>query len=202
MLMTDKPRRRDLLLTLLSLPVLGAASDKPNSVFKSGVFEPPRMAPEFTLNGSDGAPLTLSSHRGKVVALAFGFTYCQKVCPVTLAKLAQVSQGLGAAARELQVVFVTVDPERDTVGRLREFLGFFHPTFLGATGEKARLEALREAYGVSASRVTSENEKLGYEVHHSSSVYLIDRAGLLRLLVPFGKSSEDILHDVQLLLKK
>ena len=191
-----------LLALLLSLPLAAAASDEPSPDFKSGVFDPPRMAPDFALDGSNGAALTLSAHRGKVVALAFGFTYCPRVCPVTLAKLAQVSTKLGPLASELQVLFVTVDPERDTPARLLEFLSFFNPAFLGGTGEKAKLEALRQAYGVSATRVVSDNAKLGYEMHHSASIYLIDREGKLRLLVPFGKSVDDILHDVQLLLKK
>jgi protein SCO1 len=190
-----------LLLLLLSLPFPVAANDAPSTGFKSGVFDPPRAAPDFTLDGSKGTALTLSAYRGKIVALAFGFTHCPRICPVTLANLAQVSKKLGPSASELQVMFVTVDPERDTPARLREFLDFFNPAFVGGTGEKAKLEALRQAYGVTATRAVSDNKKLGYEVHHSSSIYLIDREGKLRLLVPFGKSVDDIAHDVQLLLK-
>ena len=198
-----KSRALSLLLLLPALLASSAAiADEPSSDFKSGVFEPPRMAPDFQLQGSNDAPLRLSTYRGKVVALAFGFTYCPRICPVTLAHLAQVSEKLGASASELQVIFVTVDPDRDTPARLREFLGFFNPAYLGGTGDKAQLEALRQAYGVTATRADSENKKLAYEVHHSSSIYLIDRQGQLRLLVPFGKSAEDILHDVNLLLKK
>jgi len=198
-----KIQRLTLLLTLLlAWPLQAIAGDEPSPGFKSGVFDPPRLAPDFTLDGSNDAPLTLSAYRGKVVALAFGFSYCPRICPVTLAKLAQVSSKLGASANELQVLFVTVDPDRDTPARLREFLSFFNPAYLGGTGEKAKLEALRQLYGVSATRAVSDNAKLGYEVHHSASIYLIDREGKLRLLVPFGKSVDDILHDVQLLLKK
>jgi protein SCO1 len=193
---------RVLLLVLLLLPIEVAADSTQAASFKSGVFEPPRAAPDFELLGSNGGKLKLSTYRGKVVALAFGFTHCPRICPVTLANLAQASKKLGAAAGGLQVVFVTVDPERDNPARLREFLDLFNPAFLGATGGKAELEAVRTAYGVIATRAASENPQLGYEVHHSSSIYLIDREGKLRLLVPFGKSADDILHDVKLLLHR
>src|SRR4051812_26970666 len=88
--------------------------------FKKGTFDPPRAAPDFTLQGSNGAALTLHQYRGKVVALAFGFTHCARVCPFTLANLARVSQELGVAAQDFQVMFVTVDPERDSRERLRD----------------------------------------------------------------------------------
>jgi protein SCO1/2 len=170
--------------------------------FRSGVFDPPRAAPDFTLAGSNGAPVKLGQYKGKVVALAFGFTYCQKVCPVTLAKLAEVFKQLGPAGKDLQVVFVSVDPERDTPERMREFLGFFGPRFMGATGSQEALDAARDAYGILATKVKSEDKRLGYEVHHSSSVHLIDRQGRLRLLFPFGKPADDLRHDVELLLKE
>jgi protein SCO1 len=190
------------LLLIPPLLLLAVANkSQPGGGFKSGIFEPPRAAPDFELRGSNGSALSLKAYRGKVVALAFGFSHCPRICPVTLAKLAEVSQRLGASATDLQVIFITVDPERDSPARLREFLDFFNPKFIGATGDETKLEALHKAYGVTATRAISENEKLGYEVHHSSSIYLIDRQGSLRLLVPFGKSADDILHDVKVLLE-
>ena len=92
---------------------------------KSGVFEPPRAAPEIALPASTGKPFKLSSLRGKVVVLEFGYTHCPYVCPVSLASLAQARAQLGAAAADVQVVFVTVDPERDTAGHLRTYLAKF-----------------------------------------------------------------------------
>jgi protein SCO1/2 len=183
---------------LLSLHPALAGED---AAFKSGVFDPPRMAPDFELQGSHGAPVSLSQFRGKVVILEFGFTHCPGVCPVTLANLARVFEKLGAASAEVQLVFVTVDPERDSPQRLREFLSFFNPAFVGTTGTAQQLEAVRQAYGVTATRAPSANKKLGYEVHHSSSIYLIDRAGKLRLQTPFGKPVDDIVHDLRLLLR-
>jgi protein SCO1/2 len=121
---------------------------------------------------------------------------------VTLANLSEAFKKLGPAASDVQVIFVSVDPDRDTPDRLREYLQFFNPTFLGATGKKGQIDAVRQAYGVFADRTPSENKKLGYEVHHSSSIFLIDREGKLRVLVPFGRSPQAILNDVNLLLKK
>jgi protein SCO1/2 len=100
------------------------------------------------------------------------------------------------------VLFITVDPERDTPERLREFVTFFNPTFVGATGDAGQLDAVREAYGVVARKAVSENKKLGYEVHHSSSLYVIDREGKLRLLMPFAETAADVVHDLKLLLAK
>ena len=177
-----------------------AVTAQPAPAFRAGVFEPPRAAPPFELPGSTGAPVRLSDYRGKVVALAFGFTYCPRICPVTLANLARVFEKLGAAASDVQVVFVSVDPERDTPERMREFLSFFNPGFLGATGTPQQLEAVRNEFGVSANKAVSAVKKLGYEVHHSSFVYLIDRKGQLRLLMPFGKTADDLEHDIRLLL--
>ena len=188
------------LLVLLAVPPAAGAAE--GATFRAGVFDPPRPAPEFELPGSNGSPVTLGKYRGKVVALAFGFTYCPRICPVTLANLARVFEKLGPAATDVQVLFVSVDPERDTPQRMHEYLSFFNPTFVGATGTPQQLEAVQREFGISARRAISEDRKLGYEVHHSSFVYLIDRDGRLRLLMPFGKTADDLAHDIGLLLKQ
>ena len=166
---------------------------------KAGVFSPPAPAPEFALRGSDGVELNLARYRGKVVALFFGFTHCPEVCPVTLATLAQVRKNLGANVDALQVVYVTVDPERDSVERLKAHLANFDAGFVGGTGKPEALAALRKHYGVVANKVKTARD---YGVDHSSSVFLIDREGKLRAMMPYGHSAADYVHDVQLLLKK
>ena len=98
---------------------------------KAGVFEPPRMAPELALRGSDGTALNLSRYRGKLVLLSFGCTSCTEVCPVTLA---QARKALGAAGVAVQVVYVKVDPERDDPQRMKTWLDAFDPSFIGGTG--------------------------------------------------------------------
>lgn len=177
--------------------VVQAADDK----LKAGVFDPPRAAPDFSLDGSDGGELRLSRYRGKVVALGFGFSHCPEICPTTLAKLARAQKKLGAGAREFQVVYVTVDPERDSPERLRAFLAAFDPGFIGGTGTPEQLGKVRDAYGIFAARKMGK-DPARYAVDHSSFVYLIDREGSLRALVPYGRSADDIAHDVAILLRK
>jgi protein SCO1/2 len=187
--------RRSLALLLLLLAAAAAgAADAP--ALKAGVFDPPRAAPDFSLRGSDGAELRLSRHRGKVVALAFGFTSCPDVCPVTLATLTEARKKLAAAGTDLQVVYVTVDPERDDAERMRSYLASFDPSFVGGTGAPEQLEAVRKEYGILAEKVKTA---AGYAVAHSSSIFLIDREGRLRALMPYGHPADDFVHDVQIL---
>ena len=136
-------------LALFCLAFLADAAEGPG--LRSGAFEPPRMAPDFALRGSDGSELKLSRYRGKVVALGFGYTHCPGVCPTTLAFLAEARKKLGAAGKELQIVYVTVDPERDTADHLKTFLASFDPTFVGATGTAAQLAEVRKEYDVTVS---------------------------------------------------
>jgi protein SCO1/2 len=168
---------------------------------RSGTFDPPRDAPAFSLDGSTGSKLSLHDYLGKVVIVEFGYTYCEEVCPITLAHLTAAYKKLGNAARDVQLIYVTVDPERDNPERLREHLTAFNPTFLGATGTPDELQAVQKAYGVVARHVVSKNQALPYAVDHSSSLYLVDRQGKLRGLVPFGTPVDDIVHDLDFLLK-
>ena len=169
---------------------------------KAGVFDPPRMAPDFTLRGSNGADVRLSQYRGKVVVLGFGYTNCPDVCPTTLAGLAAARKKMGAAGNELQVIYLTVDPERDTPERLHQYLATFDPGFMGATGTLEQMAAVRKGYGISAVKKPFDAPLTGYSVHHSSYIYLIDRQGRLRGLMPFGRTVDDIVHDAKSLLKK
>lgn len=166
-------------------------------VLKSGVFNPAREAPDFSVRGSDGTNLTLSRYRGKVVLLGFGYTHCANVCPVTLAVLAQARRKLGALGEQVQVIYLTVDPERDNAERLKQYLAAFDPTFVGGTGTAAQMAAVRASYGVTAQKVGSGDD---YGVAHSSFVYLITRDGKLRALMPFGHKADDYVHDISILL--
>jgi protein SCO1 len=186
------------LLPFFAFPVSVIAAEPE---LKSGVFSPPRMAPDFSLPASDGTELKLNRYRGKVVALGFGYTSCPDVCPTTLAELAAVRKKLGPAGQDLQVVYVTVDPERDTAAVLRTYLTAFDPTFVGVTGTPAQLADLRKAYGIVANKVPIAGTN-SYLVHHSSFIYLIDRDGSLRAMSPYGRNVDDVASDVRALLKK
>ncbi len=189
-------------LFLLLAPVLFLASTAHAATgqLKSGVFDPPRLAPEFTMQSSQGGDFKLKQTRGKLVVLGFGFTHCTEVCPVTLANLAQVRKKLGDLANEMQVVYVTVDPANDPPARMNEYLRLFDASFIGATGTEAQLAAVQKEYGIVATKATGKKGEA--QVHHSSYLYLIDRTGYLRALVPFGKSSDDIVHDIKILLQE
>jgi protein SCO1/2 len=192
-----------LLLALVALGTYFAFPRTPRAEqgLRSGTFDPPREAPGFSLDGSNGRKLGPRDHLGQVVIVEFGYTYCQEVCPVTLAHLTEVYKKLGSEARDVQLIYVTVDPARDNPERLREHLAFYNPSFLGATGTPDELQAVQKAYGVVAKQVVSPNPALGYAVDHSSSLYLVDRQGKLRGLVPFGTPVDDIVHDLEFLLK-
>ncbi len=188
-----------LLLVLMPLLILASAANAQIETLKSGVFDPPRLAPEFVLQSSQGGELKMSQMRGKLVVLGFGFTHCTEVCPVTLANLAQTRKKLGDLADKVQVLYVTVDPEQDTPARLKEYLAIFDPGFIGLTGTDAQLAVVQKEYGIVAAKALGKKGEA--QVHHSSYIYLIDPSGYLRALVPFGKSSDDIAHDIKILLK-
>ena len=187
------------IVALLALLALSATLLTAQAVpaLKAGVFEPPRQAPEFSLRGSDGADLTLARYRGKLVLMSFGFTNCAAVCPTTLATLAQARQALGPQAGAVQVVFVTVDPERDDAARMKAYLAAFDPSFVGGSGKPEVLAAMRKNYGVVANKVPMTS---GYAVDHTSSIFLIDRDGKLRAMMPYGRDAKDFVHDIKLLL--
>jgi protein SCO1/2 len=187
--------RRRLLLTLaLAVPSAWGATP----ALKAGVFEPPQAAPELGLQSTRGGELKLARFKGKVVALVFGFTHCPEACPTTLATLAQARKALGADAADVQVVFVTVDPQRDDARRLREYLGAFDPGFVGGTGAPDAMAAVRKRYGVAAEQVPLPNGN--YAMNHSTAVYLIDREGRLRAMMPYGHGARDFVHDLRQLL--
>lgn len=183
-----------LLLASAFMTTFARADARPQ--LKAGVFNPAYMAPEFSLPGSTGSNVTLARYRGKVVLLTFGFTNCAAVCPTTLATLAQTRSDLGRTAGSVQVIYVTVDPERDTVARMREYLAAFDTSFVGATGTAGALAAVRQKYGVTAVKHGTGRD---YVMAHTSSIFLIDRAGKLRALMPFGHDAADFVHDIKLL---
>ncbi len=175
------------------------AADTNAASLKAGLFDPPRQAPEFSLHGSNGGEIHIGNFRGKLVLLSFGYTSCTAVCPITLNTFAVARRMLGAAAADVQVVYITVDPERDDPPRLKKYLGSFDRTFVGGTGNEHQLEVVRKDYGVSAKK-QALGDSYGYE--HSSFTYLIDRGGRIRALMPYGHSPGDYVHDLTILMKE
>ena len=191
-----------LALSLAAAASLAVAAD-PNPIgLKAGVFDPPQPAAEFPagVHATDQGDLSIARWHGKVVLLVFGFTHCPAVCPTTLATLAQARKLLGPDAAAMQVVYVTVDPERDDLAHVRRYLAAFDPSFVGGTGQPAVLADLRKRYGATAQKIPPAGGGADYGMSHSTTIWLIDRTGRLRALMPFGHPAEDFAHDVRQLM--
>lgn len=170
--------------------------------FKGGTLEPSKPAPDFELRAAHGGEFRLSRQRGRVVLISFGYTFCPDVCPTTLADLARVRARLGEDARRLRVVFITVDPERDSPERLRVYMDAFDKSFVGLTGTPERLAEVRKSYGAVATRRIVPGTSAAYFIDHSAFVYVVDSQGQLRLMFPFGTPVDDMTHDIKLLLRR
>lgn len=156
------------------------------------------MGGELRLTGHDGKPRSLADFRGKLVVVSFGFTQCPDVCPTTLADLAKVMKQLGPEARNVQVLFVTVDPHRDTQELLRQYVPEFHPDFLGLRGDAAATSKATKEFHVYAHERAGRDGN--YTMDHSAQMFVIDRQGRLRLLFPPGAPPENIASDLRVLL--
>ncbi len=154
-----------------------------------------------TLNLTDqtGKPRSLSDFKGKVVALFFGYTHCPDVCPTTMTDLKQSMKQLGARADEFQVLFVTLDPERDTQSVLAEYMPAFDPSFIGLYGTQAQTAKVLKDFKIFSAKVEN-NGSSGYTIDHSAGVYLFDKTGKARLYVDYGTKPDLIASDIEKLL--
>ena len=148
----------------------------------------------------DGQSFRLVDHRGRVVLLYFGYTYCPDVCPTSMAMLRQALRQLDAEQlQRVQGVFVSVDPERDTPEQLADYAGFFHPNILGVTGSEEELAAAGRLYGAAWQRADTDSA-MGYAVDHSSNTYVIGKDGRLAETLPHGTGPQRIVETVLRLL--
>lgn len=168
--------------------------------FKGGFYEPPNPAAELSLLDQNQQPFDLNEHRGKVILLYFGYTYCPTYCPTTLVEMQAVEDLMGEQAGDVEVVMVTVDPLRDTPARLKEYMEFFDPSFIGLSGTEEAISAIKVPYGAFAEKQAPDASG-AYLVDHSTSLFAIDPDGNLRLTWPYGTSPEDISSDVRHLLR-
>lgn len=189
------------LLTLIGAVMAAALFFQKNDSFRGTLYDPALPAPEIELPQGNGSSFRLGEMRGRVVLLFFGYTSCPDVCPTTLSELRRVVDGLGADAARVQVVFVTVDPQRDTPEKLGKYVAMFNPSFIGLSGAEDELESVWKAYGVYRAVQPMPNSATGYLVDHTARLYVIDPGGKLRLSFNYGTPTENILHDVKLLLK-
>lgn len=198
--------KKTLLVGLVAFLLIGAVAAavllfSPPATFRGTTYaEPYPAAPEIHLTRADGNDFQLSEVRGNVVALFFGYTSCPDICPTTLAELKQALEELGNPARQVQVLFVTVDPQRDTPERVQEYVNHFNPEFIGLSGAEPELAKVWNDYGVFR-QVVEGTSAAGYLVDHTARVTLIDQQGNLRVSFPFDTPVEDVVHDLNLLLE-
>ena len=158
-------------------------------------------AADFTLTATDGRRVSLSDFRGRVVMLYFGYTFCPDVCPATLTEVKRAFQVLGAQAEAVQLLMISVDPERDTPEKLADYVARFDPRFLGVTGTEAELAAATVPFGVIYQKHAG-SAATGYLIDHTASLTIIDRQGYTRLILPFGVSGDDMAADLRYLLSR
>ena len=189
--------RRTFLLSCL----LAACGRESPPAFQTTDITGASFGRDFSLPDMHGQRRQLADFRGRVVVVFFGYVSCPDVCPTALSKLAGLMQALGADARRVQVLFVTVDPERDTPERLRQFLPWFHPDFLGLVGSPEETRATLAEFRAFAARQAVSGE-MGYVMDHSAGMYVFDPAGQLRLFVSESLPQEALLADLRLLLPR
>lgn len=178
-------------VTVLLAPLL-----RPH-VFHGAVLQGDSPAPALNLMTTNGEPLDLASYEGSVVVLYFGYTFCPDVCPTTLADVARAKRELDT--EDIQVIMITVDPERDTPEVLTNYLTSFDPSFLGAYGSPEAIAEAAALYGVFF-EAREGSEATGYLVDHTATLLVIDTEGRLKVLLPFGVSATDIAADLDALL--
>ncbi len=154
---------------------------------------------EFSLTNDQGKTVSAADYHGKVVLLYFGYTHCPDVCPLTLAHLHVVMQRLGALADGARILFVSVDPGRDTPAVLHAYVNAFDSRAVGLTGKPRDIEALVKRYRSAFTREPAGKDG-NYEVSHSSAIYVFDRDGKPRVLSTPADSQDDLVHDLHLLL--
>lgn len=194
-------KRRGLLATTAAVALVTALSacGKKEVAFKGSDITGAKLGGEMSMQDHTGQTRTLADYKGKVAVVFFGFTQCPDVCPTAMAELAQTMEILGEDAGEVQVLMVSVDPERDTPEVLGEYVKAFHPGFVGLTGTPEQLgttaKSFKAYYGKAAGATPDQ-----YTMDHASSFYIMDKQGEPRVLVSGNATAQDIAHDIQQLL--
>lgn len=185
------------ILSLSLCALLSACSEPPR--FQSTDLTGADWGRDFSLIDPQGQPRQLADFRGKAVVLFFGYTQCPDVCPTTLASMREVMKLLGEDAGRVQVLFVTLDPARDTPQMLGQYVPMFHPSFLGLWGDEQTTLALAREFRVFFARQNGSTPDT-YSIDHSTGSYAFDPQGRLRLLLRHGEAPEKLAADLKLLL--
>ena len=193
-----------LTLFLLVLVMLGALWIVPRlsgHTFSGQVLQPAPTATDLNLIDETGRPFALGELRGQWILLTYGYTTCPDVCPLTLANLKQVKAQLGSQAAQVRVVFVSVDPERDTPQVMEQYVHHFGADFKGLTGSPESVARAAQAFGVKYEKHATDSA-IGYLVSHTANVYLLDSQFRWRMTFPFGIHAAEIAGDVKYLMNQ
>lgn len=191
-----------LLTSLMTFLCLGCA-ESPS--YRGEAIADPKPAPSLQGTNWDGEPYELANQQGKVAVVFFGYTFCPDVCPLALAKLKKVARDLGDHARDLEVVFVSVDPHRDTVEKLAAYVPNFNPDFVGLHLDFDAMTRMSEAWDITVQYGQPKDgpgSNSFYYVDHTGSYFLINQKGELVIKHPPNASSDDLLADVHALIKE
>jgi protein SCO1/2 len=194
-------RRPILLAALIALVCAVAACGQPAAPkFRLTDVTGANFGKALALTDHTGTARTLADFQGKVVVIFFGYTQCPDVCPTTLAEMAQVMKELGADSAKVQVLFVSVDPERDTRELVRQYVTAFHPSFLGMTGDAEATARVAKEFKIYVQKQPAKNG--GYSVDHSAGTFILDAQGRLRLFAQYGAGAQALSDDIRTLLKQ
>lgn len=163
--------------------------------FSGAVITTEEKVPPTELLAGGGGTLRLTDFEGKVLVVYFGYTFCPDVCPAILSKLADALDILGDKADDVQVVMISVDPDRDTPEILGEYVTHFHPDFLAATSDVATVNRIATIFGVYY-ELQEGTESTGYIIDHTATVMLIDKKGNLKVVLPFEGTAEQMAADI------
>lgn len=186
-------------LGLLAALLLASCTNPPP--FKAKPVPDSPLAPAFTLTDQYGQPRSLADFKGKVVSLFFGFTHCPDICPTHLARQAEVMRQLGPLADQVKVLFVSLDPERDSPEALKRYMDAFDPRFIALTGTPEQTSLVAKQYKIFWQKTLLPNSALVYTIDHATNSFVIDQQGRLRLTVPHEMSAADVTHDLKLMIE-
>jgi protein SCO1 len=183
----------------LALSIAGCNKGPEKLQFQNTDLTGLSYAEKLSLTDHNGKPVTLDTYKGKVIAVFFGFTQCPEVCPTTLANMANVMQQLGPQADQVQVLFVTLDPERDTQELLKQYVPGFDQRFVGLRGTPEQTAAAAKEFKVIYNKVPGKTPD-SYTIEHTAATFVFDKQGKIRLYVRDKQDPAAIVHDLKLLL--
>jgi protein SCO1/2 len=188
---------RNYLLFLSLIFFLFSCSKAPDLKFNGSDITEARLNSSFELTSHLGKSTKIQDFEGKVVAIFFGFTYCPDICPTTMHELKTIKDSLGDDRDKLQVIFVSLDPERDTIKLMEKYVPSFDSSFIGLTGSADNIKKIASQYKVFYQKV---GDGKNYTIDHSSAIYLIDKKGNIRVRHTYGSSQAMIISDIRSLI--